>query len=559
MARTDNAVFTTVQQFLSAVCGYAVPNIRSADEFCVAFPPELVMERIEDAELRANILYATAGTRIEVARRTSKESAGEQMKIALAEKLVAPEVVLELLSPDYRVQYLDGPKLWAFVIEKRSWETYDGPVEAKAAKGLVALILETALKIGLVSPEEVVRSISFVSFFEKESKPKLVDSFEAFADAQPGKGFDVLLARYSPIVMVESIALDVIWDRVIHPLIAVRHGLTPGQANTGASAPSVAQGSSQRSSVSAASRIGGGLQSKQEGDRNDPKGDEASDSESTDADDMVVGDDDIIAASVTSDSTEASGQSHRSTSSDADSSQISAKSASSAPGTGSSPNIQVPRPKSDGRQHPTGDANIEMVVEHVSLSDPDIRAALREEPAVDSASAAATRSRTNTGSFAPESPLSRAVGANRSDPPAARPSMTPMSSKAAVYDLLRSGDNGLKLASIELATCRIHQLMIAALEEIDPSTYSGAHQRFSEANKLDLGNILCSEIESRNTRIAARLRQILGNIGCATKLASSSAPSSIRPPPLPASKSPQSNPGSSEQRISQVPQAEKKS
>ena len=563
MARIDNSAFSTVQQFLSAVCGYAVPNIRSADEFCVAFTPELIMERIEDAELRANILYATAGTRIEVARRTSKESAGEQMKIALAEKLVAPEVVLELLNPDYRVQYLDGPKLWAFVIEKRSWETYDGPGEAKAAKGLVALILETALKIGLVTPEEIVRSISFVSFFEKESKPRLVDSFEAFADAQPGKGFDVLLGRYSPIAMVESIALDVIWDRVIHPLVAVRNGLTPAQVDAGAAASSVAQGSSPSappsptgslskkegttsvtgsiarpsvsagahvSSVPAASRIGGGPQSNQEGDSKDPKGHEASDQENADADDMVVGDDDIIAAAPT------------------------------APGAGSSPNVQVPRPKSDGRQHPTGDANVEMVVEHVSLSDPDIRAALREEPAVDGANAASTRNRTNTGSFTPENGVSRAGGANRSDPPAtSRPSATPMSSKAAVYDLLRSGDNGLKLANIDLATCRIHQLIIAALEEIDPSTYGGEHQRFAEANKLDLGNILCSEIEKRNTRISGRLRQILGNIGCATKITPSSAPSSIRPPPLPTSKSPQSNPSSSEQRISQVPQAEKKS
>ncbi len=225
MAITDNPAFTSVRQFLSAVCGHVVPHLRSAAEFCVAFPPELIMDRIEDVEVRANILYATAGTRMEVARRTSKTSAGEQLKIALAEKLVAPEVVLELLSPDHRAQYLDGPDLWAFVVEKRFWATHDKPSEVKAAKEMVALILETALKVELVSPEEIVREIGFQSFFEKESKQRLVDSFEAFANAEPGKGFDVLLDRYMPIVMVEVIALDMIWDRVIHPLIAVRHGL----------------------------------------------------------------------------------------------------------------------------------------------------------------------------------------------------------------------------------------------------------------------------------------------------------------------------------------------
>ncbi len=581
MARTDNSALTTVQQLLSAVCGYAVPNIRSADDFCAAFPPELIMERIEDAELRANILYATAGTRIEVARRTSKESAGEQMKIALAEKLVAPEVVLELLSPDHRVQYLDAPALWAFVAEKKIWKTHDGPNEVKAAKGLIILILETALKLALVSPEEIVRAIGFASFFEKEPKQRLVDSFEAYANAEPGNGFLVLLGRHTPTVIVENVALDVIWERAIHPLLAVRNGFD-GQTAAGASAKSASQASlspapsaraaspmkrestipgtggavrpsapavSPVSSVPPASRISSGSQASQESDNKDPKAREASEQQGADADDMVVGDDDIIAASVMSDATETDGPT---LSWNNDSPQISIGGVPSASKTGSPANAQLPRPKSDVRRHPTGDVNVEMVVEQVSMSDPDIRAALREEPAVDSASIPSTRSRSNTGSFGPDSALARAAGANRSA------SITPVSSKTAVYDLLRSGDSGLKLATIDPSTCRIHQLMIAALEEIDPGSYGGAHQRFSEANKLDLGNILCSEIETRNTRTSARLRQILGNIGCATKIASSSAPSSIRPPPLPPSKAPPSSPGSSEQRISQVPPLEKK-
>jgi hypothetical protein len=553
------------------------------------------MQRIEDAELRANILYATAGTRIEVARRTSKDSAGEQMKIALAERLVAPEVVLELLSPEHRVQYLDAPALWTFVVEKRIWKSHDNPSDVKAAKGLVVLILDTALKLGLVSPEEIVRAINFTSFFEKESKQRLVDSFEAYANAEHGKGFEVLLGRYTPSVMVENIALDLIWDRVIHPLIAVRHELAlegappngpdesaekaqhslesaPSRVNVSASATSSSQASlstappsarpgsvlkremtspvtggvprasvpvgTHVSSVPPASRIGSGPQLSQESDNKDPKVDEASDQQGADADDIVVGDDDIIAATVMLDSTENSDLTHGRMK-DADS--------------------QAVRPKSDGRQHPTGDVNVEMVVEHVSLSDPDIRAALREEPTADNASVAGARSRVATGSIAPDGALSRAGGANRADSTStSRASMTPISIKTAVYDLLRSGDSGLKLANIDPSTCRIHQLMIAALEEIDPGSYAGANQRFSDANNLDLGNILCSEIDKRSTRISARLRQILANIGCATKIASSSAPTSIRPPPLPPSKSPQSNPGSSEQRISQVPPLDKK-
>ena len=586
MARTDNSAFTSVRQFLSAVSGYAVPYIRSADEFCAAFPPELIMDRIEDVEVRANILYATAGTRIEVARRTSKKSAGEQMKIALAEKLVAPEVVLELFSPDHRALYLDAPALWAFVVEKRFWAAQSGPSEAKAAKGMVALILEAALKVELVNPEEIVRAIGFLSFFEKESKHKMVDSFEAFTNAEPGKGFDFLLGRYTPLVMVETIALDLIWDRVVHPLIAVRSGLsleaephvrsdelaessspqsTIAQVNASASSPSSSQGSSPLaqsastgnsvkreatspvtgsvtrsnipagtpvSSVPPASRISSGPQTGHESEYKDPKGDEASALGSADADDMIVGDDDIIESGVPSDSAKASNPTLPSA---------------------SSPLIaQVPRPKSDKRLHPTGDANVEMVVELASLSDPDVRAALRDEPTLEYAGIPSTRSKTDKA-------LSRGGGANRSDPPSSsRASMTPMSSKTAVYDLLRSADAGLKLTNVDPSTFGIRNLMLAALEEIDPSSYGGAEQRYGEANRLDLGNVLCSEIESRSTKVSARLRQILGEIGCATNPSPSQSPPSIRPPPLPSPKAAQSNPGSSEPRVTRVPQAEKK-
>lgn|GEM_PF-4236533 len=671
MARTDNPALTSVRQFLSAVCGHAVPHIRSADEFCAAFPPELIMDRVEDIEVRANILYATAGTRIEVARRTSKRSAGEQLKIALAEKLVAPEVVIELLSPDHRAQYLDGPDLWAFVVEKRFWETFDGPSEAKVAKGMLALILESALNIELVSPEEIVRAIGFPTFFEKESNQRLVDSFEAFTNAEPGKGFDFLLGRYTPVVMVESIALDVIWNHVIHPLIAVRNGLaleeeqhiradelaeasshqplsTPAQVNASATAPSSSPASSpsappsastenllkreatspvtgsitrpsipvgpHASSIPAASRLSSGSQSSQgqESDYRDPKGDEASDLEDADAEDMVdadaedmvVEEDDLILASVTSDPAETNDAMQHwtddgavpqnsasvvSSASDAtgehdenaverddqppkdsepsspDISVQVAKSfapqrtASSTPPAVSPPILQVPRPRSDKRLHPTGDANVEMAVELASLSDPDVRAALRDEPTLDHVSIPSTRGRSSTGAFVPDSEPSRAGGAIRSAPPASsRISMTPMSSKTAVCDLLRSADGGLKLTNIDPSTCGIRNLMIAALEEIDPSSYSGAQQRYGAADRLDLGNILCSEVDKRSTRISARLRQILGEIGCATKTGSSPSNSSARPPPLPYSKAPQSNPGSSEQRVIRVPQVEKK-
>lgn len=234
MANADQSELSPIQKLLAAIFAYLIPTTRSEGDFLVAFSPRVIMQCIDSVELRASILLTAAKTPLSIGRKTSPASAGEYLELSLAENEVTPEMVLGVFGPHHRARYLDRTALWAFIEAHRLWETYDGPGEAKKANDLIILILETALKLELLTPEEVVRAISVRTFFEKESKERTVEALELFADAEPGKGFDALLDRYTPSVMVTQISLMTIWNSVIHPLIAVRNKLAPATESAGA-------------------------------------------------------------------------------------------------------------------------------------------------------------------------------------------------------------------------------------------------------------------------------------------------------------------------------------
>lgn len=221
----SNTTLTAIQQFLSAIYKYLLPDIRTAGDFLIAFPPNVIMESIYDnVELRANVLLVTAETSVRVGSKISKSHAIESLEIALTEHVVEPNVVLEVLEPDDRVRHLNNQDLWSFVTEPKFWELEWDAERAQAAKNMIAVMLETAHRLELITSEEIVRSIGFSTFFGKETQKDLVATLEAFANAGP-KGFEILLDRYDPKKIVANVSLQVIWEKVVHPLIAVRHGL----------------------------------------------------------------------------------------------------------------------------------------------------------------------------------------------------------------------------------------------------------------------------------------------------------------------------------------------
>jgi hypothetical protein len=215
-----------VQQFLAAVVGQAVEHVRSASQFFEVFTPSIIVDAIEgNVELRAQIVHVACDVRIEIARKSSPSAAKEYLAIALSEALVAPEVMLQVFTAEHQARYLDPFHIWSFIAEPSFLDPAQTGVDAPPAK-MLAVILAEALKHRLVTPEEIVRAIDFQTFFKSVSKLETIDTFVAFADAEPGTAFDVILAKYPPIKITQNVPHQTIWRKVVLPLIARRHQMS---------------------------------------------------------------------------------------------------------------------------------------------------------------------------------------------------------------------------------------------------------------------------------------------------------------------------------------------
>lgn len=637
MSEATESTFTGVQRFLSVVCGYAVPHIYPQSDFLVAFPPELIMELITDAKLRAVILQKTIGTNLVVAEKKTPTSAGEDLKIAVDANVTTPERVLELFGPDDRVKYLDQQDLWTFVATGKFWELESElPKKPRDATKLIALMLSTALELDLLTPEELVSAIGFEVLLEKETKEGLIKAVKVLTKVGSDNGYRALIDIYSPDRIVELVSIQLIWEIVIHPLVAKRHGLVADakepKSQTGspssfqpvvqpevpeapvripesspiASLAVLASDSKKkvlgptfgsplafagRASSVPASHVSPSsiapVSSGKEGAPTDPKESKASVSDDSDvtanvadevsgSDSVVtddgednVSDDELIQGGdepgvskpedeivVTVSIPEADQVADLSEASESDRESVlplvlqtrSSSSASVVRSPSSSmPAVRLPpRPSSDPRPLPTGDAEVLVEVGYVRQEDEDVLAALEEEDTRVTPEPIPTggRPRKNTGtSQISDEAFINAGGVTRANSitTSEEPSITPVNDKVALCQLLRSKDTGLKLEGINPFESQTHQILLTAIEELDPGLFGDRRQEINESNNLDLGNILCSTLESRSPISAISLRALLVTIGCATRHSVMQKPvvSSGSPPPLPSTKTPQ--------------------
>lgn len=636
MSETTESTFTGVQRFLSVVSGYAIPHIYQQGDFLVVFPPELIMELITDADLRAKILHQTMGTNLIVGAKKTATSAGEDLKIALEANVTIPEKVLELFGPDDRVRYLDHRDLWAFIVSEKFWETEDAhPMEKSPAKRTIALMLSTALELDLITPEELVEAIEFEVLLEKETKADLIHAVKLITIACSNDGYRILIGMYSPDRIVQLVPLQLIWEKVIHPLVAKRHGLVtdtqevksqtgspssrnfqevvqpeiedvlakvpesspivsptvaeadPKKRNLGSSTFGGPLAFSGRASSVPASRVSASSVAPamfgKEGEPTDPKESKASDSSDSDVTDgiadiasennqttsneddetdnvddseLIQGEDSVEKSEsgheidVTVSASEASEDSRP----DRESvlpmvlrspSTLSTTVASKTPSSVFPAVRQPPRPSSDPRPLPTDDADIQVEVGYARQTDEDVLAALEEEDNRITPEPIPTgRPKRNTGaSQISDEEFINAGGVTRSDSAtiSEEPSITPVNDKVALCQLLRSKDTGLKLEGINPFESPTHHILVTAIEELDPGLFGDRRQEINESNNLDLGNILCSTLESRSPLSSIGLRALLVTIGCATKHQVTQKPvvSSGSPPPLPSTKTPQ--------------------
>jgi hypothetical protein len=203
---------------------------RTSRDFLRHFPPATIMEALKDqALLRADILEAATGVKRKVAIKKSATSSGEDLQIALDEGEAASEDVVRLFRPDDRVRFLPRAKLWSFVTEGDFWNANKTDKAGyERAQQHIAFLLDRGLKDQLLSHQDVIDGISIVKISQLMPRPELEMAMtSALAAGRRGQAFsdrDFYDALSSGTITMH-IPLSHIWDEVVHPCIAVEHGL----------------------------------------------------------------------------------------------------------------------------------------------------------------------------------------------------------------------------------------------------------------------------------------------------------------------------------------------
>ncbi|MBX3268849.1 MAG: hypothetical protein KF729_01225 [Sandaracinaceae bacterium] len=213
-------------RFLARVLdhAFALGRIGPAD-LLRHFPPRAIMAGLEgEPQRRAQILVACTGVRMKIAIKKSAESCAEDLQIALDEEETDAEAIAALLSPDDLVRYLDARELWALASEGAR-----SPDDPSAAASHLGRVLEAALADDLVSPAELVGALGLDTLVAHLDAPTLARALGGALEAgRAGTPFDErrLLDLVPPPHLAASLPFALVWERVVVPSIAARHGLS---------------------------------------------------------------------------------------------------------------------------------------------------------------------------------------------------------------------------------------------------------------------------------------------------------------------------------------------
>ena len=218
------------QRFLAHVIEYSfVSGRRSAQDFIRHFPPRAIMKGLEyQPSLRSEILVLTTGLKQKIALKKEWNDAATDLEIALDEGETDAEAIVALFHSDDRVRFLDPQRLWSFVTEGEFWKSASAnKQQADAARNLVAFMLERALEDKLITHRDIVEGVTVDELSNRLPKTELGRLIQcALANAEKGTAFTEvdLLATTPPRSLVQYVPLPHLWDTVVAPRIAQRHG-----------------------------------------------------------------------------------------------------------------------------------------------------------------------------------------------------------------------------------------------------------------------------------------------------------------------------------------------
>ena len=215
------------QRFLARAIQHGLKRgRRTPDDFLRHFPPSAIMRGLEhNAALRAFILASTTGIKERIAFRKSWEDAAADLKLAFDEGEASAEAIVELFPADECVRHLEARKLWQFLTEGEFWNA-DEPA-AGVAREHIAYLLDSALEEELIDQRDVVEAITVQELANRMPREHLGALLRrALENGERRRNFTAvdMLATAGPHVLVECVPLPHIWNAVVRPRIAKRHG-----------------------------------------------------------------------------------------------------------------------------------------------------------------------------------------------------------------------------------------------------------------------------------------------------------------------------------------------
>lgn len=238
----DSSLSAGIDRFLARALAHALEHdFRDADDFLQHFPPLDLMRALDAApELRGELLTKTVGFHERIARKKSAESAADDLHIALEEGVTNPANILESISLDDRVRYLDHARLFTFAVDPEFFSLPFSERERELAAERLAFLLEAALDEELISLSDVIDAVgieTIASSLDLQSLRKIVETALSQGRAGAPLTFDRLLDIVPLSDLVRSLSLESVLRTVILRRVAEPFGFVTDKDRSALAAP----------------------------------------------------------------------------------------------------------------------------------------------------------------------------------------------------------------------------------------------------------------------------------------------------------------------------------
>lgn len=219
-------------RFLSLCLQYALDqDWLSPTDLTEEFPAKKLMTALEAApELRAKLLVEAAGVHQKIAPKKSTSAAAEDLQIALAEGICTAATILQIVSVDDHVRYLEKSALWDLLTRDQFW-FQDG---ARPQARMLAMI-KTGIDQDLIDFPRLVRAVTPEQLASDLPRELIEAAFcTAIHAGLDGVAFqpETLLEAIGLEAWIEHLPLAHFWDTVIKGELAASAGLGSGSPVT---------------------------------------------------------------------------------------------------------------------------------------------------------------------------------------------------------------------------------------------------------------------------------------------------------------------------------------